>query len=644
MNILMKSGLTLALLLASSRIAQAQATITGPSSWAAGQPTTVTWTGSSSPVCASGVRVTLNINGAQIQTGSPVPISAGKATIPAITLAAGSTVVLTLTDQCISKKIDSNARSVLITGGAVAATPGTAPANAITPQVRQNIDAACQGALGAACSTSASYSATYTAITQQIGAGKLGSDTSSVLYNYLIPMVKGNTGWQQALIASAWSATRCAGPAPQSQWLPKYGTWTTYQQLYNMMAQQGCSGAAANAQQIAVVQYLSPAQMTPAYNQVWGSAAARATMMTNCPVANGAVSCARSALATYVKANGSAILQTIAAVPYQSVTGSSLDSTHAQTIATNFGRTWTGADDLPAYLQANPPIFPASTVFAGLDNQGCLINASGRKLSANESCGNYYLDANGAHAPGVYPATLGKTMVILSAANPGRGVLVSNNGSPLRVIETQTRWAIGNNIVAQGGGNIVAQGGGNIVAQGGGNIVAQGGGNIILQGCCNAAFTDASSAARTAGLLDMRGASVISNDGGSFLPTLNQVPAIARLVGDNGGGLLTDNGAALQRGTLSVTTAQAAVIKGPSTWTYGQPLMINWTPTPGAAACSSGYYVLINGTKTLGNPIALNVGKSLLPANAWPRGTVSVSLYSPCTKAPATAPYTVRIQ
>jgi hypothetical protein len=201
--------------------------------------------------------------------------------------------------------------------------------------------------------------------------------------------------------------------------------------------------------------------------------------------------------------------------------------------------------------------------------------------------------------------------------------------------------------------------------------VAQGGGNLIQDGAAflrSLLFTDSLTAARTAGLIAPGGASVISNDGGSFLPNMNQVPAIAGILGFNGSGiigenssgliaknstgiisqdgngLLTDNGAAAVYSAQSVSAAKAAVITGPATWTYGQPAMVTWTPAAGTAACPSGYLVLINGTTPLGNATMLSVGKSLLPANSVPRGKVSVSLLNACTGAPVTAPYTTTIQ
>ncbi len=660
MNLPIKLASMLALSLGATQAVSAQATITGPATWVAGQPTTVTWTGTASPVCAGGVRVTLNLGTTKIQTGTAVPLSAGRASIPGATLSAGTAVSFTLTDQCTGKVLTA-AHPVTITGSTATVVPVTSSATTtITPQIRQNIDSACQGVLGSACSTSASYNSVYSAISQQIIQGTLKSDSSSIMYSYLIPMVGSSATWKANIVDNAWRGAGCTSTAPESQWTPKVAQLQTYQAVVNAMKQQGCTAAAGNVSSgaPASTQYLTAQQIAPGYSQVWGAAASSATLMTNCPPATGAVTCARSDLAAYVRVHGTAILQTIESPAYASVTGQSLDSTHAQTLNAAYGRNWTGADDLKPFVQGNPNLFPVSAVFSKLDSQGCPVNAVGAKLSPNETCGLYYLDSNGAHAPGSYPAYLGKAMVILTAANPGGGLLVSNNGTPLKVVVTPTGWAIGagivaqggGNIVAQGGGNIVAQGGGNIVAQGGGNIVAQGGGNIVAQGGGNIAFADALTAARSAGLVAPGGVSVISNDGGSFLPSIGLIPAIASLIGENSSGLLsktsllTDNGAALTRTSLSLNAAVAAVIISPSTWTYGQPAMIKWTPSAGAPACSLGYRVLINGSTPAGNPVALTLGMSLLAAGSVPRGTVSVALRNECTQAPATAPFTVKIQ
>jgi len=556
-------GITVAM--ASAQVALAQATITAPSTWTAGQPTTVIWTGAASPVCAGGVRVTLNLGSTKIQTGTAVPMSAGRATIPGATLSAGTPVSLTLTDQCTGKVV-SSAHAVTITGGTAAVAAVAPPATpAITPQITQNIDNACVGVLGAACSTSASYNSIYTAITQQIKQGSLKSDSSTVMYSYLIPMVQSSASWKANVVDNAWRGAGCSGAAPESVWTPKVAQLQTYQAVVNAMKQQGCAAAGATVAAAAgpATQYVPAQQMSAAYTQIWGGAAGSATMMTNCPVATGAVSCARSQLAAYVASHNTGMLISVAAANYQAATGTSLDSAHAQTLEAAFGRNWTGADDVRNYIAANPNLFPVSRVFGGLSAEGCLIDNLRIKLDANEPCGMYFLDANGAHASGSYAASFQGRAFTLSTANTG-GILVSNTGVPLKIVSTGTKWAIGTNIVAQGGGNIilnaggniVAQGGGNIVAQGGGNIVAQGGGNIVAQGGGNLIndgaqylkaliFTDPSTAARTARLITPGGASVISNDGGSFLPNINQIAAVAKLIGEDGSSFAVGNGAGI---------------------------------------------------------------------------------------------------
>jgi hypothetical protein len=476
--------LTIAIASLAAQTATAQATITGPSTWASGQPTTVTWTVTRPSTCASGVKVQVNLSNTSIQTGSMVPLSAGRSAIPGITVAAGTPVSLSLKDMCTGNVITPAFR-VTMTGGTAAITPVAAStATVITAQIKQNIDSACQGVLGAACSSSASYNSTYTAITQKIIQGSLKSDSASIMYNYLIPMVSSSASWESNIVDNAWRSAGCSGAAPEAQWNPRVPQLQTFQAVVNAMKQQRCTTAAAITTPAApAVQYVTAQSLSAANPQVWGALASFASMPTNCPAANGAVACSRAALAAYVKAHGTATLLTLAAPIYQQTVGQPLDAAHSQVLFYQFGNYWTGADDLAKYLQSTAANWKTLQVnqtatLAGLNSQGCLVNASGAKVVANETCGLYFLDSKGAHSPGVYPATFNGHMVILSSANPGGGILVNNSGTPLKILTTSAGWAIGVGIVAQGGGNIVAQGGGNIVAQGGGNIVAQGGGNI----------------------------------------------------------------------------------------------------------------------------------------------------------------------
>jgi hypothetical protein len=307
-------------------------------------------------------------------------------------------------------------------------------------------------------------------------------------------------------------------------------------------------------------------------------------------------------------------------------------------------------------------------VLAPLDSRGCLVDTTGTKLDPNEKCGLYHVDSQGAHAHGNYPASLrGKPVTLLSSSSAG-GLLVDNQGNPVKVIGSASGITFSSvaGIVAQGGGNIVAQGGGNIVAQGGGNIVAQGGGNMLPA-------MSSLAAAQQTGLLTDNGAAVISNDGGSFTSSFFSMAAISALVGDNGGGLIKNpsslisnnpnqfappssanfvgqNGSSAIYSSQSVSTPMVAVIKGvrgssPTIWPYGQAVMITWSAAPGATACASGYKVLLNGNKPVGNATLLSVGMSLVPSSGDVRGSkVSVSLVSLCTNTPAANPYTVTIQ
>jgi hypothetical protein len=656
-----------------SQGAFAQATITGPSTWQAGQPATVTWTVQRASTCASGVRVVLNLGTTQIQTGNAVPLSMGSTVIPGSTLSAGTAVSLTLKDMCTGN-IVSAAHPISIVGGgggpvAVAPVAGTT----ITPQVRQNIDTACMGVLGQACSTTSGLSSTYTAITQQIQQNRLASDSASVMYNYLIPMVKSSTSWQSAVISNAWASTGCAGIAPQSQWMSKYGQWTTYQQLSNSMRSAGCAGASANVPTAQpTTQYLSAQQMSPGYSAVWGPAAGYATISQNCPINVGAVSCARSDLAAYVKSKGTGILQTLEAPNYQAVTGQQLDAAHAQTITKAFGVNWSGADDLSNYLKANPNLFPQTVVWAGLDANGCPVNASGGFLAAQEQCHLLFISSTGVHSTGQSSVNLNGTIVPASGFSPS-SLLVDSKGAPVVASSTATGFMLstangivaqgGGNIVAQGGGNIVAQGGGNIVAQGGGNIVAQGGGNIVAQGggnftSINFAAMSPLLAARATGLIDSNGASILNQNGTGLLPSLLLMPSISSLIGNSGSTLISNNpnqfvgqnGSALASstgnyGTMSVSSAPMAVITGPTAWTSGQPAMIAWNVSPNAQACAAGYQVLVNGNTLAGPIVAITSGKSLVPGALWQKGTyTTVALESLCTKAPVSAPYQIKIQ
>lgn len=396
--------------------------------------------------------------------------------------------------------------------------------------VQQNIDSACTQILGAACSNNSTLYSTYSAIVTQINAKKLQSDPTSIMYNYLLPMIKANPGWQLNLVDWAWKAAACPGSPQESQWQQAYtqGKWQTYPQLYNLLKGAGC-GATKAAPATAAAQYVPAAQMTSGYQTVWGAAwnSPPVQMMTTCPVSTGAVSCARSALAGYINSsrNNTAILATLAAPVFVRVIGANPNTNQIATVEGVYGRYWTGADDLATYLAntksswvvstlqtytATTSTATTTTVALRMLSDGSLVDGTGRALPNTK--GSYYLSVvNGqivAAGGGNYVAWVrGQSGNVAVVVKPGAasGVLVDNYSSPYR-------------IVAAGGGNFqvsntygaVAVGGSNIIAAGGGNIVAAGGGNIILNGGGNIALPPAQALAQTV-------AKVVSNDGGSLI-------------------------------------------------------------------------------------------------------------------------------
>ena len=120
---------------------------------------------------------------------------------------------------------------------------GPAPQSApVTQQQRQTIDSACQGVLGLACSTtSGDYASVYAAITQSVAQRRLGSDWSSITYNYLIPLLRKTPAWQTRVVGNAWRAAACPGTAAGAYWTGRYGEWQTFQQLFNMIRESGCA-------------------------------------------------------------------------------------------------------------------------------------------------------------------------------------------------------------------------------------------------------------------------------------------------------------------------------------------------------------------------------------------------------------------
>jgi hypothetical protein len=415
--------------------------------------------------------------------------------------------------------------------------------------------------LGLACSTSPSYASTYSTITQRISQGSLGSDNNSI-WSYLLSMVQSSAGWQANIVDNAWRASGCTGLAPEAQWTGRYAQWQTYQSLYNQIRQAGCGGASANVAPAtpvpAAVQYLNAQQMSAGFSQVWGTLAGFASQINNCPASTGAATCARGALAAYVNAPGNSVrvLTQIVDPVYKNTVGVAIDNGTETSLVNSFGIHWSGADDLHTYIQ--------SITIAGLDQNGCLVTLTGAKLSANEPCQMYYLSSQGVSAPGLYNVVFNnKTLQAQSHASSG--LLVSSQGSPVHVlVPSAGNWQIvaGSQIVAAGGGNIVAAGGGNIVAAGGGNIVAAGGGNVVNTNGSNLQVMSPAAAAKAVGLIS-NNQSVISNDGGSFLPN------ITSLISQDGSGLqnlqanmkfVGNNGSAFGPAVLSGNGASATSI------------------------------------------------------------------------------------
>ncbi len=655
---------SLALLVAASA-ANAQ-TITGPSTLGVGLPVTVTWSGSLPANCASGAQVVLNLNNTWIaMSGAVLPGRGNSVTFTGPRgVANGTRASLALKSLCTGYLLTA-AYPVTITSSA-SSTP-TASSSLITPAVQQSIDSACQQVLGYPCSTYAPYSSTYTIITQQINQRQLGSDMGSIMNNYLIPMVASSTSWQYGVIDNAWRAANCqakgAGPSPEAQWAQRVSSWKTYESLYNTFA-ANCGGAGTNATTSpAAARYLTAQQMSAAYQQVWGSAYAYATISTTCPtpasttqIAAQAVSCARGALTAYVQSHGTSVLQTIASPIFQIVIGAPMSSAQAQTIAGGFGRTWTGADDLLTYLQSNSSQFRTALVVAGLDAQGCLIDSTRKRLAQNEPCGMYYVGSTGIHSPAAYSVVLnGRTLT--APTTGGGGLLVNNQGIPVRIVGPSAgTWQIvaGGQIVAAGGGNIVAAGGGNIVAAGGGNIVAAGGGNVVNTNGSNLQF-DSPAYAATLPVLMFNGASIISQDGSGLTFVVLNIPAIAQFVGNNSSTMNPGNGYGIQSvGGNQGASTPVVTITGPAYWQHGaSQINVTWNPITTGAPCpvvagrNSGFQVMIQsgGNVPKGPAVSLSAGRSAVPNVSWPIGSrFNVVLWDLCTNQAVSAPFPAVVQ
>lgn len=671
------------------------ATITGPSQWPANQPVTFTWRVGSNSNCASGVRVVLAKPGWSSQVGYAVALSSGQSTVSAVTFPAGTQLSVYLIELCGGNYITPAFTTTIVAGSSSAPPPSTS--NPITSQVKQNIDSVCQTVLGLACSTTSSYASIYSDITLKISRGQLGSDTSSLMYSYLLPMVQSSTSWQANIVDNAWRALNCTGAAPESQWIQKYSQWQTYSQLYYQMHSAGCSGASANipnaAPPNAAAQYVAVNQMYSAYSQVWGAAAGYATANTQCPVSSGAVSCARSALRAYVQTHGTGILQILAAPVYQQVVGQALDSGHAQSLFYQFGNYWTGADDLSKYLSSTASQWrtlqvsqPAAAAFAGINAQGCPVDTSGRALSS--SCGMFFLSSSGAQAKSSYVVTVAGKRLTTKASNSPSGLLVGGDGQPVHIIlNGGGNWQLkdgsntvaagggnflgqnGSSIVASGAGNIVASGAGNIVASGAGNIVASGGGNIVASGGGNFQVLAPAMAASYTGLIS-NGASVISNDGGSFLPALSSIilngggnivgPSSGTLISNNninglyqggatsvvntnGSNVVSTNGGNASASSYSLQSVKnpVLVITGPAYWPHTRTATVTWYTQSAGSACTKGVQVLLYGSPASNSrPAQINSGSAVIGAVSWPIGTrVPVTLQDLCTNAVVSGTY-----
>jgi hypothetical protein len=525
-------------------------------------------------------------------------------------------------------------------------------------------------------------------------------------------MVQSSAAWQSNVVDNAWRASGCGGQAPEAQWVGRYAQWQTYQNLYSQMHQAGCGGASANVPSAAAatanVQYLSQAQLQPAYNQVWGGAVSLGDPNTaTCPMPQNqgqvpaqAVSCARGALMAWVRAHGNGILgANLVPAAYRSVFGVNNNAAEA-TLVNGFGINWSGADDLVTYIK--------SITMAGLDVNGCLLTLAGTKLAPNEQCNMYYLSSQGISTPTVYSIAFNGRMLQAKIHNPF-GVLVSNQGIPVRLVGPS-----GGTLQIQPGGYIVAAGGGNIILNAGGNIVAAGGGNVVNTNGSNLQVLAPAAAARAVGLIS-NGLPVISNDGGSFTPAitslihedgggLQNALGNGNFVGNNGSalssvinpsvvinnnpsvisnrdlgnasvgqnivgynsagavtsqsGLLTDNGAAYRVQSLGGSQPAAkpapvstVSITGPNPWPFGKSqVAVTWKVNgPNPPSCARGYQVMLNagGLMADGSSHQMSEGMSLVTGVSWPRGSkFTISLYSLCTNppSPVTAPFSTTIQ
>ena len=407
--------------------------------------------------------------------------------------------------------------------------------------VQQNIDSACVQVLGSPCSTSSTLYSTYQNIVIQINNRKLASDAASIMYNYLMPMVKSSTGWQMNVADWAWTGAGCKGVVAESQWSGKFGTasgnWQTYQQLVNLMkTTAGCTPASPQPTP-APSQYLTAAAMQPGYQQVWGAlwTSPPVAMMSNCPASTGAVSCARSALSSYVSSHGAAVLSNLIPPVFMVALGFFPNATQTGAVESVFGRYWTGADDLKTYLLntksswVQPAPAARSSLSVRMQSDGSLVDGSGRSIPRTQ--GSYWLSASGsqpaAYGPGTYVAWVkgpSGNLAITVRPGPAGGILVDNYSTPYKIVaQGGGNFALSNTygIVAQGGGNIIGNGGNDIVAQGGGNLVGPSGGTFqVLQ--------PADVLRMFAGVVSTGAGALISQDGGGLNPTV-----LASFVGNN---------------------------------------------------------------------------------------------------------------
>ena len=258
---------------------------------------------------------------------------------------------------------------------------------------RENIANARTQVLGTDCYY-APLSSVYDGITIQINKGQLPNSLGAIMNNYLIPMVHNSTNWQANIVDWAWPVAGCKGEPDEPTWMRNFaaGQWQTYQQLVNKLK---TTGGCAPPPPPPIPQYVPAPEMAAAYSQVWGVASKMTPLPTNCPVAAGGVSCARTNLMAYTKTNP-AVLNMIVPPVYSAAIGASPDSNQVQAVASSFLISWSGADDVARYLAGTKGAWQTKPATAALrlDTSGNVLDGN-KKILLPNTMHSYYLSVSG---------------------------------------------------------------------------------------------------------------------------------------------------------------------------------------------------------------------------------------------------------